>query len=451
MVNKNKKNLVIIGGAGAGMFCGATVMQLSKEFDVYMISSEELFCRCSGPYVLKDMARMQDTVMPDEMITQFGIKLLKGEALSVDGKKKEVIYGNSKSSASISYDALVFATGARAFIPPTVGVDLKNVFSVRTPEDIKKINAKSKNAKKAIVVGGGVIGVEMASALMARDVDVSVMIVEKKPFELLATDEFCDLILDNLKKDNIKILSESMISEIYSDKSGCVAGVVYKSADKEEHKLKADMIVYATGVRANKELAESIGINTNRAGIIVDDFMRSSKKDVFAVGDVCVSKSAITGEKMPSQLATNAVIQGKIAGKNIAGMKTRYAGHTTATVLDFSGREYGSCGLTEKACVVNGIDYYVGRAVSTDIYKDIKGAVQVDVKIVFNKKNNRVIGVECFGRNLVWIVNLISFAIVQKSTIFDLNDLDYASHPTVSAWPFMNPVIMCCESALNRK
>ncbi len=86
MVRNVKKNLVIVGGAGAGMFCGATVMQLSKKFDVYMISNEDLFCRCSGPYVLKDMARMQDTIMPDGMITQCGIKLLTGEVFRVDDK-----------------------------------------------------------------------------------------------------------------------------------------------------------------------------------------------------------------------------------------------------------------------------------------------------------------------------------------------------------------------------
>ncbi len=440
-----KKKLLIIGGGGAGLFSGATVMQLAaRDFDVSMISNEDLFCRCSGPYVIKKQAKMQDTIMPDTMITQFGINLLKGSVIDINYKAKEVTYKTGRDSHRALFDVLVFATGARPYVLPVDGVNLGNVFSVRTPEDISLINGTLSKVKSATVIGGGVIGVEMASALRCRGIDTNLILVEDKPFERLADDEFCNLIEKRLVNEKINIINRSFLSKLVGKKK--VEKVIY-TRDEKECELKSDLVIFATGVRANKELAESIGVKCNNLGILVDDYFKTNLKDVYAVGDCCFAKNAVIKGGSMSQLATTAVIQGKVAGKNIVGMKTKYLGHTNATVLSIFDQEYGCCGVSEKECIKLGIDYYVGCSKSTDIYQDIKGAVPVDTKLIFNKKN-RIIGVEIYGRNVIWVVNLISYAIMQKSTIFDLANLNYASHPSVSSWPFMNPVILACENAM---
>lgn len=441
----NKKNLVIIGGAGAGLFTGASVKQLSKEHEVYMISNEDLFCRCSTPYVLTQKADFKDTIMPDQMITNFGINLLKGTAQEINEKEKYVRYGNRVGASKIKYDVLVFATGARAFMPTVQGNNLNNVFTMRTPDDLKAIQKQLKSAKNTVVIGGGVIGVEMAAALKENKVKTNLMIIEEKPFERLVDSEFADLVEKNLVKNKINIINKAMIKRISGEKK--VESIIYEK-DNKFHTLKADLIIFATGVRANKELAESIGVKTENTGILVDDYMRTSKRGIYAVGDVAIAKNHVTGKKTPSQLATNAVIQGKIAGKNIAGMKTKYTGHTSAMMFQFLGEEMGSCGITENMVKTIGIDYYTGYSHSTDIYKDLKGSHNVLVKLIFNKKNNRIIGCQAYGKNLVWIVNLISFAIQKNSTVFDLMDLDYASHPSVSPWPFMDPIVDACEHAV---
>ena len=446
MLNKKKKNLVIIGGGGAGLFTGATVKNMNKDFNVYLISNEDLFCRCSTPYVITKKANFKDTVLPDQMITNFGIELLKGDALEIDSNKKLVRYGNLDSSTIISYDVLVFATGARVFKPEIKGDNLRNVFTVRTSEDLKRINLQVNKVKSATIIGGGVIGIEMAAALKERGVKTNLMIIENKVFPRLADNEFRDLIEANLIKNNINIIKESAIKRIVGDKK--VQEIIY---EKEGlfHTLKTDILIFATGVRSNTKLAEEIGIKTNRFGIIVDDYMRTSKKDIYAVGDVAVTKNFITKEHLPSQLATNAVIQGKIAGKNISGFKTKYLGHTSAMLFQFLGDEFGSCGLTEDNCKRENIDYIIGISHSTDIYKDLKAAHNVLVKLIFNKKNRRVIGVQAYGRNTIWIVNLISFAIMQNSKIEDLMNFDYASHPSATPWPFMDPIVDACEHAMS--
>lgn len=440
-----KKNLVIIGGGGGALFTGAATLQMTKEYDVYMISDEELYCRCSSTYVLNQRADAKDTIMPDSMITNFGIKLIKGRAINVDYKTRNVKYSNTTGSANIKFDKLVFATGATPFIPKIQGTDLKNVFKVRTGDDIKGIDTAIKKAKSATVIGGGVIGVEVAAALRERKLKVNLVIVEDKVFQRIADDEFATLVTGHLEENKVNLIKDATIRRVVGDKK--VESIIYDKDDKF-HTLKTDIVIFATGVRANVELAKSINIKTNNFGILVDDFMKTNLKDVYAVGDCAVAKSCVSKKQEPSQLATNSVIQGKLLGKNLAGMKTRYTGHTSATILQFLGDEFGAAGYNEKQCIREGIEYYTGLSHSTDIYQDLKGAHEVIVKLIFCKKTNTVIGVQGYGRNLVWIVNLISFAIQQNTKISDLINLDYASHPSVSPWPFMDPIVDACEHAM---
>ncbi len=440
-----KKKLVIVGGGGAGLFCGATVLQMSKEFDVYMISDEDLYCRCTSPYVLNNKANLKDAIMPDTMITQFGIKLLKGYVQGINHDLKIVRYGDSRGTAKVNYDVLMFATGARPAVPPIPGVDLKNVFSVRTSDDIGKINSLLSKVKSAVVVGGGVIGVEMAAALRERNVKTKMIIIEDKPFEVLADEEFTVAVEKNLSENGIEIINKAILRHIGGDSR--VESVSYEK-DGKSHVLKADLVILATGVKANKELAASIGVRCVKEGIIVDNRMMTNINNVYAAGDVVLSTNYVTKTKTLSQLATNAVIQGKIAGKNIAGYVSKYKGHTSAMMVQFLGEEFGCCGVSEKWCKETGVAYYTGVSHSTDIYRDLKGSHNVLVKLIFNAKNNRVIGVQAYGRNLVWIVNLISYAVMNNSTVFDLMELDYASHPSVSPWPFMDPIVDASEHAL---
>ncbi len=440
-----KKNLVIIGGGGAGLFTGATVKSISKNFEVYLISDEGLFCRCSTPYVLTKKAYLKDTVLPDETITNFGINLLKGEAVEINKKRKLVKYKTENGFELISYDVLVFGTGARAFVPKIEGGDLKNIFSVRTVDDLKKIELSLSKSKTATIIGGGVIGIEMASALREIGLKTNILVIEDRIFQRVADEEFKDLIESNLLKNKVNIIRNAITKKIVGDKK--VKEIIYEK-NGLFHTLKTDILIFATGVRSNKELAESINLKTNRFGILVDDYMRTSDKNIYAVGDVAVTRNILTKQHSPSQLATNAVIQGKIAGKNIAGIKTKYPGHTSAMVFQFLGEEFGSCGLTEKYCKDNNIDYFVGVSHSTDIYKDLKKSHNVLVKLVFSMKSRRVIGVQAYGRNTIWIINLISFAIMKNVKVEDLMNLDYASHPSVSPWPFMDPIVDASEHAM---
>ncbi|MCA9496350.1 MAG: FAD-dependent oxidoreductase [Nanoarchaeota archaeon] len=441
----SKNNLIIIGGGGAGLFCGATVLQLSKQFNVYLISDDDLYCRCSSPYVLTKKADLKDVIMPDSMITQFGIKLLKGSAKSINLKEHLVYYGDINGTTKIHFDYLMFATGSRAFVPPIPGVNLENVYSVRSSKDVKNINSKVKNSKKAVVIGGGVAGVEMASALVQRGLKVDLMIMEDKPFENMADLDFRELIEENLKNNKVNIINNVVVNELSG--IGKVKEVIYRKGHSIS-KLKTDMVILATGVRANKELAENIGVQTVMEGIIVNDYMGTNIRNVFAAGDVVLSTNYVSKTKTLSQLATNAVIQGKVAGKNIAGFKTKYRGHTSAMMFSFFGDEFGSCGVTEEWCKKREVKYYVGESHSSDVYQDLKGDHKVYVKLIFNFNTDKIIGVQAYGKNIVWIVNLISYAIMQNSTVFDLADFDYASHPSVRPWPFVDPIVDACEHAL---
>ena len=440
-----KKNIIIIGGGGAALFSGATVLQMSKKYNVYMISDEELYCRCSSPYILNKRAELKNTIMPDEMITKFGIKLIKGKAININYEKKIVKFESEKEIKNIKFEKLIFATGAKPFIPEIPGNKLKNVFKIRTANDIKNIEQSIKKCKSVTIIGGGVIGVEIASALRQRKLKINMLIIEDKVFQRISDEEYSTLVNNHLKNNKINIINNAKINRIVGENK--CESIIYDK-DEKYHTLKTDIVIFATGVRANLELAKSINIKTNNFGIIVDDYMKTNLKNVYAVGDCCVAKSFISKKNEPSQLATNSVIQGKILGKNLAGIKTKYTGHTSATVLEFLNSEFGCAGYNEKQCKKAGIKYYTGISHSTDIYQDLKNARNIQVKLIFNKKTNKIIGVQSYGKNLIWIVNLISFAIIQNTSINDLINLDYASHPSVSPWPFMDPIVDACEHAM---
>ncbi len=440
------KKIVILGGGGAGLFTGATIKAIQPNMEVVMISDEDLFCRCSSPYVITQQAEFKETVMPDSMTTSMGIDLKRGKAISVNKEKKEVTFLVKGNKEKITYDILVFATGARAFIPPFEGHDLEGVYPMRRVEDLEHILEKKKKSKSVTVVGGGVIGIEMASALRETGLTVNLVSISKKILFPLADNLFEELILEKLKSSGIKCFTNSMVTKI--ENKGTSKKISFKS-DEKISSFNSDFVILATGIRANLDIAQDMGVEVSKFGILVNDYFETNKKGIYAVGDVAVSRNMILeNEKSTSQLASNAVIQGKIAGKNIAGISIPYAGHTSAMGFQFLGKEFGSCGLSERSCQEKNIDYIKSIVETTNIYEDLNKKELVKMKMLFEKKSLKILGIQVFGKDITGYINVISLAIQNKNTAFDMQNWNYVAHPVFSPWPFKNPIVMACEEAM---
>jgi len=440
------KKLLIIGGGGAGMFSAIVATQLKKgKFEASILSDEkDIYCRCSTPYILTKRAKLKDAIQPDSMIVDYGVNLIHEKAVSVNTRKKIV---TTDKNNSYSYDYLVIGSGARPFVPPIEGVDSENVFTVRGSSDVRSISKKIKKGAKTVVIGGGIIGVEMAGALDIRGVKTEIVEVQHQLLSGIADTEYTLKLHDLLEDNSIKVHLESMVTKISTRKNG--SKIITVKTSKGLKKLSADFVIVAVGVRPNTEFLAGSGIKLDSRGhILVNDHMRTNKSHIYACGDCVSSSHAVTGEKSPSPLASVAIQQAKIVGYSLAGMPIKYHGHTNSCAFETFDTEYAEVGLSEEHARKQYKLVVVGRAQTTDIYKDMNVVKPLEVKLIFAGLRMKLVGAQAYGRGTVTPIEIASFAISQKLNILKMLRYNYLAHPSLSAWPFMNPIIMATEDAL---
>jgi NADPH-dependent 2,4-dienoyl-CoA reductase/sulfur reductase-like enzyme len=442
--NKKMKKILAIGCGGAGMFSLIVASQLKKgKFQTTVLSDEkDIYCRCTTPYILSGEATLKDAIQPESMVADYGVKIVHDKAVAIDTSKKHVITSGGRI---VEYDYLVISTGATPFVPKIKGIELEKVYTVRTSEDLEKIQAAAKKAKSAVVVGAGVIGMEMAGALRGMGLKVSLVESAASISAGIADAEFGDKITNHLRDNEIEILFNSKVSEIRKSKTKKEVVIVTK---RKKRILVADLVIVAAGVRPNLDVIKDTKIKATEFGIIVDEKMQTNVKNVYACGDCCVPLFSVTGEYKSSSLASSAIQQSKIVGYQIAGFPIKYAGSTGAFAFQTLGKEYACVGLTEQLARKKFKWVVVGRAQTTDVYKDLKRNKPLDIKLIFAGPKMRIVGCEVFGDGVITSAEVASFAIGMKASILKVLKFNYIAHPSMTAWPFMNPIIMATEDAM---
>jgi NADH dehydrogenase len=342
---------------------------------------------------------------------------------------------------------LVLATGARPVIPPISGVENQAVTAVRSIEDLAWLRQRAARSRRAVVIGGGYIGVEVAVVLHQMGLDVTT--VEMMPQILMATTEpeFITKVRETLDRNGIHLLVNQKVVA-FEEKSDHSVEVKLESGQV----LPADLVVLAVGVAPNTELAASAGIRTSRLGIWVDETMRTSAEDVFACGDCAEKKSFITGAPTRGEFGTNAVFMAKTAAHTILGRAKRFPGVINANATAIYGLSLGSAGLTEKMAGDAGIETVTGISTVMDKYPMMDHVGTIDTKLVFNRKDRKLVGGSflradnCTAQN----VDFISFAIQMGATIEDLMDYQYATHPELAAKPSDNIYTFAAKDALGK-
>lgn len=442
------KKILAIGCGGAGMFSLIVPAQLKKgQFKTTILSDEaNIYCRCTTPYVISGEAKLKDAIQPESMFTDYGFKIVHEKAIKLDTNKKQV---KTAQGHTFNYDYLVISTGASPLKPNIKGLDkAKNAFTVRTSADVANVNQLAKKNKRALIVGSGVIGLEMAGALRSKGMLVTVVEYNKGISEHLADNEFSQMIINHFNKNNIKMKFNSQVLEIKNNHNNA-SEIIIKNASKEES-LKADLIIIAAGVVPNLDIIKDTDIKSNKKGIIVDREMRTNVKDIFACGDCCDPISAITRDNQPSELASSAIQQAKIVGFQIAGYPIKYAGATGAFAFKSLGKEYAGAGLTEIMARKKYKIVITGRAQTTDIYRDMLEKKPLEIKLIFAGLKLRLVGYEAFGNGVIASAEVASFAIGLRLNILSLLKFNYIAHPSLTPWPFMNPIIMATEDAMGQ-
>jgi len=440
-----KRQVVIIGGGPAGRTIVHLLHGSSQKMSVTLIKDEKINAnRCAVPYGIPDVKPLEKFQVPNALVTDFGAKLVIDRVEKIDTDKKQIV---TSVGDGYPYDDLVLSTGSRPVIPPIPGVDGKNITAVRSIKDLSLLRQLASTGKRAVVVGGGYIGIEVAIVLKQLGLDVTV--VEMLPTILMATTEpeFIERVNEELSERGVHLLTNEKVVEFAHPSTNRVE---VKLGSGES--LAAEFVVLSVGVVPNTELAVQAGIKTNRLGICVDKHMRTDAEGVYACGDCAGKTSFVTGQPTRGEFGTNAVFMAKTVAHNILGKKKTFPNVINANVTAVYDWSLGSAGLTEQMAREAGIDVVTGYSEVLSKYPMMDQVETIRTKLVFNKANARLVGGSVLrkGDCTAHMVDFISFSIQMGATMEDLSTYQYATHPELAAKPSDNIYVFAVKDALNK-
>lgn len=432
--NRTMRKIVIVGCGAAGWSAAFSARKADRNSRVILIEKEKypMYERGGIPYVIQGDISEFDTLIhfPHKYYDTMKIDL-RTETLvkQIDPQSKTVtIIDKRRKEFEINYDSLILATGAYANIIRVPGHTLPEVYGVRTLEDGRDIYSSCATANAATIIGARLVGLEMAVALKKRGLDVTVIEMLPQILDGILDLELAAEVQEKVENMGIHFVLETGISEILGDEH--VEAV--RAGTKE---IASDMVVMATGVRANTELAQQIGVNLGVTKLIkVNEHMATNVEGVFAAGDCVECVNAITDGPTVSQLGTNAIRQGKVAGTNAAGGCMVYPKILGACITRLQDVEMASTGLTESRANAFGIDNISASVRVPARPISYPERLLVQVKLVANKSDGRLIGAQIISSKEVGPrIDAISLAIMKKVSIDDLILFDHAYSPPVAA------------------
>jgi len=442
------RRIVIIGAHAAGVDAASAARKTDRTAEITLITDEKYagYSRCGLPFVIGGhIPSFNNLIVFQPSYFQMMKLNLKTETkvTKIDtGKKTVLTVDKNGNTEEIPYDSLIIAAGASAFTPPIKGREKQGILPLRTIEDGQRIDqAIREGAKKAVVMGAGLIGLETAVALQERGLQVTVVEMLPQVLPAMLDADMAKIVQEMLEQKGIKILTNKPVEEFLGvDKvTGIVAG---------GEQINADLFVSAFGVRANIQLAVDAGIALGETRLIKTNArMETNIKDVYAVGDCAESINIITQRPTVQQLGTVAVRQGKVAGINAAGGYATFPGVVGSAVTELYDMQIGATGLTEAAAKRAGMDVITGTITSKTKADYYPGASPIRVKLVVEKESQRIIGAQVIGgEEVTQRINAVSFTIQKQMTVRELAKADTAYAPPLNeTW---EPLVLAAEMVL---
>lgn len=438
-------DIVIIGGGPAGVACALSAKNTYPDKKIALIRKESKpMIPCGIPYTLHTLKEVDDNILPDNPLQAAKIDIINGEAVSRTDHK--IILDNDED---IEFYKLVLAVGSRAVKPKIEGVDKNNVFLVRkNREYLNELKAKINEAQKIVILGGGYIGVEVTDELLKAGKDVTVV---EMMDNLLPTmdDEFGIKLKEIIESNNGKVVTGKSIKKITGDES--VKGVELSDGSN----INCDLLIISCGYKPNVDLAERFNlVYEEDKGILVDDYLRTSDRDVFAIGDCAAKYDYFTGEFTNIMLASTAMAEGRLVGSNLYSIKVirKYQGVLGTFSTKIGNTAFAVSGLTEKRAKEKGLEYTVGIAKAPDRHPGkLPGASELTVKLLFSTYSHNLLGAQISGGDSVGeMINMLSVMILNKMTDMDIDTLQIGTHPLLTTSPIAYPIINATVDAIKK-
>lgn len=429
--------IIIVGGVAGGASAAARLRRLDEKAEIIMFERGEYisFANCGLPYyiggTIKDKHRLT-LQTPESFRQRFNVDVRNfSEVTAVDRKKKEVTIKNILSGEKYneSYDKLILSPGAEPTRPPIKGLDNKKVFSLRNIPDTYRIKnfIDTQKPRAAVVVGGGYIGMEMAENLFEAGIAVTIVEFANHVIASLDYDMACD-VHNHIRQKGVKLILNDGVKEIADD--GDRLKIMLG-----ERELTADMAVLAVGVAPESKLAKQAGLAVNKRGaVITNENMQTSDDDIYAVGDVIEVADFCTDQRHYVPLAGPANKQGRIAADHICGINSKYEGTQGTGILKAFDLTVAMTGINETRAKALGIAYEKSYTYSVSHASYYPGALNMSIKILFDKDGGRLLGTQIVGYDGVdKRIDVLATAIRAKMTVFDLTKLELAYAPPYSS------------------
>jgi NADPH-dependent 2,4-dienoyl-CoA reductase/sulfur reductase-like enzyme/rhodanese-related sulfurtransferase len=428
------KKILIVGGVAGGASAAARLRRLDETAEIVMFERGDhiSFANCGLPYHIGGTIENRDDLLlqtPESFKKRFNVEVrTKNEVVGIDRKNKqvEVIDLASGNKYFEKYDKLVLSPGAEPTRPPIDGIDSDRIFTLRNVSDTDRINEfiDSHQPKRAVVVGGGYIGLEVAENL--RDRGMLVAVVEMLDQVLPPMDkEMADLLHGQLHQHNVALWLDDAVASF--QKSDERLTVCLKSGMQ----LSCDFAILAIGVRPETKLAKDAGLDIGPCGgIKVASSLQTGDPDIYAIGDAIEVKDLVLDKPVLIPLAGPANKQGRMVADNICGRNRRYTGTQGTAILKVFDLTVAMTGASEKALAQTNIEYekvYLHPANHVGYYP---GAKQMHIKVLFTKPQGRILGAQIVGSDGVdRRIDIFAVAIRAGMTVFDLQELELAYAP----------------------
>ncbi|MDM8008658.1 MAG: FAD-dependent oxidoreductase [Phycisphaerae bacterium] len=452
----SSQRIVIVGGVAGGASAATRARRLNERAQIVMFERGEhvSFANCGLPYHVGGQIADRGKLLlasPRSLEQMFNIKVhTRCEVLKIDRATKHVEALDHQNGRRWRepYDKLILAPGASPVVPQWSGIDCPNVFSLRDVTDMDRIKAfvDSGDAKRAVVIGAGYIGIEMVEALRQRGLVVTLIEQQDQVLPLLDV-EMARQVEKTLRSHGVEVLLAASVDGLKADDHRVTA---VRLADRRE--VATDLVLVSIGVRPNTRLAEEAGLTIGESGAIaVNAQMLTSDPDIYAVGDAAEAVFAVTGEPGRFPLAGPANRNGRNAGGHAAAGRSFLAAPVAGTsVLGAFGMVAGMTGLSVKAARRYGVPADAAYALRGHHVGYYPGAEQMILKLVYDPESGRVLGGQAVGgAGVDKRIDVIATVVHFRGTVDDLAGLDLAYAPPFGA--AKDPVHIAAFGAQNKR
>lgn len=433
------KRVLIVGGVAGGASCAARLRRLCEKCEIVVFDKGPYvsFANCGLPYYVGNVIRDEEKLLvasPELFAQRFHIDVRVLHAvIAIDRAAGEIVVKNVMTGEEIreAYEALVLSPGSNAIRPPIPGIELPGIFVLRTIPDSREIRSwiEKKNVRRAIVVGGGFIGLEMAENLHRRGIHVSIVELSDQlmpPFD----PEMARPVEDAVRAAGVDVFLGDGVERFESVSGGLAA------ATRAGRYIQAEMVILAIGVRPETTLAREAGLEIGASGgIRVDTGMRTSDPKIWAVGDAVEVRDIVTRRTLALPLAGPANRQGRIAADVICGRDARFRGVQGTAVCGAFGVTAAITGASEKSlrrAEISGFDQihlHPGHHVGY-----YPGAQPIHMKLIFNAEDGRIMGAQAVGAEGVEKrIDVIATAIQLHASVFDIEEAELCYAPQFGA------------------